>query len=74
MVFFYIYAKLIAYLVNIIRFCAVFPLSCDSYAGPHSIECLNEIWLQEGCLSVSDNYPEKLTSSQKNSLETQNLK
>lgn len=40
-----------------------FPTLCKTYAGPHSVACLNQIWTEKGCLLDSDVAPEKLNST-----------
>ena len=37
-----------------------FPEHCSQYEGPHSVECLNELWLDAGCLKTAPRYPSTL--------------
>lgn len=41
-------------------FFTAYPEHCVSYYGIHSVECLNKIWKEEGCIEDSDIYPQKL--------------
>ncbi|XP_077971340.1 uncharacterized protein LOC144425696 [Styela clava] len=37
----------------------VYPANCNNYYGPHSVECLETIWLSAKCLEEGSKYPEK---------------
>ncbi|XP_078487489.1 uncharacterized protein LOC100175212 isoform X3 [Ciona intestinalis] len=52
----------------------VFPENCDAYYGPHSVECLTDIWESKGCLSEGTRAPVKLTPSEKQNLDLLSLK
>lgn len=54
-------------------FITVFPGTCTTFNGPHSVECLNEIWTRKGCLEVSDQYPEKLEAAEVEPMKTQTI-
>lgn len=41
-----------------------FPDTCPTFYGPHSVQCLNTVWLSVGCLPEGENYPQKLSSFQ----------
>ncbi|XP_078486413.1 uncharacterized protein LOC144744923 [Ciona intestinalis] len=47
----------------------VFPEFCDTYYGPHSVECLTTIWQAKGCLSEGTKAPDKLDTAEKNALD-----
>uniref|UniRef100_UPI000EF458B6 uncharacterized protein LOC113475491 n=1 Tax=Ciona intestinalis TaxID=7719 RepID=UPI000EF458B6 len=51
----------------------VFPDDCDTYYGPHSVECLTTIWEWKGCLSEGANAPVKLNLEEKDFLDLLNL-
>ncbi|XP_078487548.1 uncharacterized protein LOC144745388 [Ciona intestinalis] len=47
-------------------FIAVFPENCDSFNGPHSIDCLITIWEEVGCKVKGLRYPGDLSSEDLN--------
>uniref|UniRef100_UPI000EF4FFBF uncharacterized protein LOC113475320 n=1 Tax=Ciona intestinalis TaxID=7719 RepID=UPI000EF4FFBF len=51
----------------------VFPDDCDTYYGPHSVECLTTIWEWKGCLSEGKNAPVKLNLEEKDYLDLLDL-
>ncbi|XP_078486601.1 uncharacterized protein LOC144745010 isoform X3 [Ciona intestinalis] len=51
----------------------VFPDNCDTYNGPHSVECLTTIWKFEGCLSEGTKAPVKLDTAEKENLDLLNV-
>ena len=34
------------------------PASCITHTGPHSVDCLNELWLEQECLTAGTGYPD----------------
>nr|XP_026695983.1 uncharacterized protein LOC108950895 isoform X20 [Ciona intestinalis] len=52
----------------------VFPENCDTYYGPHSVECLTTIWISKGCLSEGTKAPVKLDHAEKEVLDLLNVK
>ncbi|XP_078487513.1 uncharacterized protein LOC144745367 isoform X3 [Ciona intestinalis] len=51
----------------------VFPENCDTYYGPHSVECLTTIWISKGCLSEGTKAPVKLDHAEKEALDFLNV-
>ncbi|XP_078486405.1 uncharacterized protein LOC144744910 [Ciona intestinalis] len=51
----------------------VYPENCDSYHGPHSIECLLTIWEEVGCKVEGYRYPGNLTIADADALKSLNL-
>ncbi|XP_078487545.1 uncharacterized protein LOC144745385 [Ciona intestinalis] len=51
-----------------------FPENCDSYNGPHTINCLITIWEEVGCKVKGLKYPGDLTSAELNSLKNLDLR
>ncbi|XP_078486414.1 uncharacterized protein LOC144744924 [Ciona intestinalis] len=51
----------------------VFPENCDTYYGPHSVECLTTIWESKGCLSEGTKAPVKLDKNEKDALDLLNV-
>ncbi|XP_078487526.1 uncharacterized protein LOC144745375 [Ciona intestinalis] len=51
----------------------VFPENCDTYYGPHSVECLTTIWESKGCLSEGSKAPNKLDTAEKDALDLMNI-
>jgi len=49
-------------------FFTVFPDSCISYGGPHSLECVSEIWKDSGCDENGVLHPEFREDFMKNEL------
>ncbi|XP_078487546.1 uncharacterized protein LOC144745386 [Ciona intestinalis] len=47
--------------------------NCDTYLGPHSVECLTTIWESKGCLVEGTKAPDKLDSAEKEALDLINL-
>lgn len=49
----------------ILFFCllSVYPESCNHYLGPHTVQCLDEIWIQEDCILDSEYSPGNLSST-----------
>lgn len=41
-----------------------FPKYCASYLGLHSVECLNTIWVEQGCLLNSPHSPANASSEE----------
>lgn len=39
-----------------------YPEFCASYYGIHSVECLNQIWMEEDCLLYSPHSPANASS------------
>ena len=52
---------------------AAFPQGCDSYFGPHSSECLVNLWIEEGCSAEGFEYFVKSAGNNRN-LDLLNLK
>lgn len=38
----------------------MYPTLCEAYYGPHTVECLSEIWHNESCVVESANAPHNL--------------
>jgi len=34
-----------------------FPLTCDSFDGPHSLDCYRDLWIEAGCYVTGLAYP-----------------
>ncbi|XP_078486426.1 uncharacterized protein LOC144744930 [Ciona intestinalis] len=51
----------------------VFPENCDTYYGPHSVECLTTIWKSKGCLVEGSKAPVKLNTAEKEALDLLNV-
>nr|XP_026693802.1 uncharacterized protein LOC113474930 [Ciona intestinalis] len=51
----------------------VFPENCDTYNGPHSVECLTTIWKSKGCLNKGSKSPINLDSAEKHDLDLLNV-
>nr|XP_026695288.1 uncharacterized protein LOC108950586 isoform X2 [Ciona intestinalis] len=51
-----------------------FPENCNSYNGPHSINCLITIWEEVGCKFKGLRYPGVLTNADANTLKNMNLR
>ena len=41
-------------------FFAEFPFACETFIGPHSMECLTSIWKSSGCKAAGYKYPANL--------------
>ena len=41
----------------IFAFFSVFPLGCFNYFGDHSLECIQSLWIDVGCLEIGKEYP-----------------
>jgi len=54
--------------------CLEFPVHCIAFWGPHSVECLIDIWLELGCLEEGVYFPDNLNSEQMEILVNLNLK
>lgn len=52
----------------------VYPENCTKYYGPHSIACLVTMWEAATCLPQGYKYPEKLSSSRVDELDTWNIR
>ena len=37
------------------------PLGCRNFIGPHTLECLETLWYQVGCVGAGLKLPNKLT-------------
>ena len=44
------------------------------YYGPHSIDCLETLWNNASCLSEGDMFPTKLERSQRETLDSMNIR
>lgn len=44
------------------------PTTCPLFNGPHTIDCLNTVWIEVGCIKEGQKYPSKLLSSEISSL------
>ncbi|XP_078487555.1 uncharacterized protein LOC144745395 [Ciona intestinalis] len=51
----------------------VFPDNCDTYYGPHSVECLTTIWEWKGCLGEGTKAPVKLETNETEALDLLNV-
>ncbi|XP_078486403.1 uncharacterized protein LOC144744908 [Ciona intestinalis] len=51
----------------------VFPDNCDTYDGPHSVECLTTIWEWKGCLGEGTKAPVNLNAGDNDALDLLNL-
>ncbi|XP_078486402.1 uncharacterized protein LOC144744907 [Ciona intestinalis] len=47
----------------------VFPDNCDTYYGPHSVQCLTTIWEWKGCLNEGTRAPVKLDHADKEAVD-----
>ncbi|XP_078486408.1 uncharacterized protein LOC144744915 [Ciona intestinalis] len=47
----------------------VFPDNCDTYYGPHSVQCLTTIWEWKGCLNEGTKAPVKLDHADKEAVD-----
>nr|XP_039272238.1 uncharacterized protein LOC120346537 [Styela clava] len=52
----------------------IFPKNCTNYYGPHSIACLETIWISAKCLSEGTKYPEKRNPSDLSRLDNLNIR
>ncbi|CAK8694061.1 unnamed protein product [Clavelina lepadiformis] len=52
----------------------VFPDNCTSYYGPHSPDCLKEIWEEKGCVKEGHKFADNLTSGENATLTSMNLR
>ncbi|XP_077971341.1 uncharacterized protein LOC144425697 [Styela clava] len=52
----------------------VFPTNCTNYYGPHSIDCLETLWLSAKCLVEGIKYPEKRNTEELSRLDTLNIR
>ena len=52
----------------------VFPPSCTSYFGPHSLQCYNTIWMSVGCYLNGFGAPTNATASIVDTLNGLNLR
>uniref|UniRef100_F6R884 Uncharacterized protein n=1 Tax=Ciona intestinalis TaxID=7719 RepID=F6R884_CIOIN len=50
------------------------PDNCDSYYGPHNLECLITIWEEVDCKVMGWRYPGNLTVSDADTLRSSNLR
>lgn len=37
--------------------CLEFPLTCGSFWGPHSVECMDDMWVKGDCILEGEDYP-----------------
>ena len=37
-----------------------FPLTCDTFDGPHSLNCYRDIWKEAGCSDIGLAYPDDI--------------
>lgn len=51
-----------------------YPADCTKYFGPHSTDCLSNIWLAAKCLPKGTKYPLNLTTSELLYLDTVDLR
>ncbi|XP_077971333.1 uncharacterized protein LOC120346548 [Styela clava] len=51
-----------------------YPTHCSKYYGPHSMECLNTMWISAQCLAEGTKYPEKLSSAEKQRLDDMDIR
>ena len=51
----------------------VLPSHCGTYYGPHSLECLETLWLESGCLIEGHATPSNLTADRLASLGAMNI-
>nr|XP_026691290.1 uncharacterized protein LOC113474438 [Ciona intestinalis] len=49
-----------------------FPENCDSYYGPHTVECLTTMWESKGCLGEGTKAPVKLDTAEKDTINIMN--
>ncbi|XP_078486407.1 uncharacterized protein LOC144744914 [Ciona intestinalis] len=47
----------------------IFPDNCDTYYGPHSVQCLTTIWEWKGCLNEGTKAPVKLDHADKEAVD-----
>ena len=59
--------------VLLLYYLSVYPENCDSYHGPHSIDCLITIWEEVDCKLKGYRFPNNLTTADSDSLKTSNL-
>jgi len=38
-----------------------FPLGCNSYHGPHTINCWVTVWEEAGCTTAGQHYPTQVS-------------
>lgn len=50
------------------------PVSCPTYYGPHSLDCLKTVWDLVGCLPEGTKFPGKLLSSKVSALSALNYR
>jgi len=47
-----------------------FPEGCESYKGPHSIDCQASLWNSAGCLQGGEGYPSRFLENEEDVLQT----
>ena len=53
---------------------SVFPPGCTSFRGPHSMDCIQAIWLDTGCLNQGERSPRRLSRAEQDLLRNRNLR
>jgi len=51
-----------------------FPLGCVSFEGPHTVDCLNAVWIAAGCLEDGSGFPGNVDFEENDTLLNTNLK
>lgn len=46
-----------------------FSSECSNVDPPAPIECINALWLNQTCLELGDNYPEKLVGDNRTQVD-----
>ncbi|XP_077971339.1 uncharacterized protein LOC120346538 [Styela clava] len=52
----------------------LYPSNCEKYYGPHTVECLETIWLSVSCLEEGSKYPSKLDMTELDRLNGLNIR
>lgn len=63
----------ISQLCGLIFSFTAYPDECANVKTGHSVECMEEMWLQSGCLEEGSEYPNKLSSDQRSILSSKLL-
>ena len=58
---------------NDFNFFSALPLGCVSLIGPYTMDCLTNIWIEEGCLEEGLGYPKRLGSYAIGNINLMNL-
>ena len=59
---------------DVVIFFVVFPSGCTNFEGPHSLQCLQSVWVNVGCFEEGIGYPKSLESLEINGYDRLNLK